>query len=209
MEDFIPERDFYLKGQMMRRTGKVRSRVVSGICGLSGVMMIGACSYFNPPPFSKNEIRWADRAILFRDVSHHMRSMEGQRVILGGKILSVKTAAVRSLVFVREYPLNQDFRPDTDKPSMGDFAISTDQPLPPDRFRPGHTVEVIGEIRAPIRVAIGRNSVRTIPLVSARHIHGEAPPPPPDPMMMDPGMMDPGMMDPGMMGPGFMGPMMW
>jgi len=192
------------------RSGKGRVKAVFGTACLAGmVASLGACTFFNPPPFSKSEIHWADRSIVFRDVSHHMKSMEGQRVILGGKILSVKRAAVRSLVFVREYPLNKDFRPDTDKTSMGDFAIITDQSLSPARFKPGHTVEVIGEVRAPIRVALGRNSDKEIPLIRARHLHGEAPPPPPDPMMMDPGMMDPGFMDPGMMGPGFMGPMMW
>ena len=177
---------------------------------LAGLMAVfSACSLFNPPPFSKSDIHWADRSILFRDVTHHMKSMEGQRVILGGKILSVKRGPVRSLVFVREYPLDTYFRPNTDKPSMGNFAISSDQPLPGDRFKPGHRIEVIGEIRPPIRVAIGRDRERKIPLIRARHLHAQAPAPPPDPMMMDPGMMGPGMMDPGMMGPEFMGPMMW
>ena len=166
---------------------------------------LSACSLFeSSPPFSKNELARADREILFQDVAHHMKSMEGQRVVLGGKIISVRRGTPLSLVFVREYPLDPTFLPDTRRTSRGDFAIETDMPLPEDRFKPGHTVEVIGTIRAPMRVAMGRNTTKRIPLVRAVHLHAEAPAPPPDPMMMDPGYMDPGMMDPYMMGP-----MMW
>jgi outer membrane lipoprotein len=169
---------------------------------------LSACSLFEAsPPFTKSEIAQSDRDILFRDVDHHMKSMEGQRVVLGGKIISVKRGTPLSLVFVREYPLDPTFLPETHQQSRGDFAIETDMPLPKDRFKPGHTVEVIGTIRAPMRVVMGANSTKRIPVVRAVHLHAEAPAPPPDPMMMDPGMMDPGMMDPYMMGP--MMPMMW
>ncbi len=169
---------------------------------------LSACSLFEPsPPFTQSETAQVDRDIVFRDVDHHMKSMEGQRVVLGGKIVSVKRGTPLSLVFVREYPLDQTFLPETHQQSRGDFAIETDMPLPKDRFKPGHTVEVIGTIRAPMRVVMGQNSTKRIPLIRAIHLHAEAPAPPPDPYMMDPGMMDPGMMDPYMMGP--MMPMMW
>ena len=169
---------------------------------------LSACSLFEPsPPFTQSETAQVDRDIVFRDVDHHMKSMEGQRVVLGGKIISVKRGTPLSLVFVREYPLDSTFLPETDQQSRGDFAIETDMPLPKDRFKPGHTVEVIGTIRAPLRVAMGETRTKRIPVVRAIHLHAEAPAPPPDPYMMDPGFMDPGMMDPYMMDP--MMPMMW
>ena len=184
------------------------ARALLVLCLLGTGSALSACSLFEPsPPFDKAEIARTDREILFRDVEHHMKSMEGQRVVLGGKIISVKRGAPLSLVFVREYPLDPTFLPETGQQSRGDFAIETDMPLPADRFKPGHTVEVIGTIRAPMRVAMGENRTKRIPLVRAIHLHAEAPAPPPDPYMMDPGMMDPGMMDPYMMGP--MMPMMW
>ena len=189
-------------------TGKVRaSKAVAAAGLLLAASAFSACSLFEPsPPFTKSETRWADREILFRDVVHHEKSMEGQRVVLGGKIISVKRGTPESLVFVHEYPLDKEFNPDTDRASRGDFAIETDLPLPSDRYKPGHKIEVIGEIRAPITVAVGAHRTKKIPLVRAHHLHAQAPAPPPDPMMMDPGFMGPGMMGPGFFGPGFMGP---
>lgn len=195
----------------MTQTAKVsgvgaRALLVLFLLGTGSAL--SACSLFEPsPPFTQSETAQVDRDIVFRDVDHHMKSMEGQRVVLGGKIVSVKRGTPLSLVFVREYPLDQTFLPETHQQSRGDFAIETDMPLPKDRFKPGHTVEVIGTIRAPMRVVMGQNSTKRIPLIRAIHLHAEAPAPPPDPYMMDPGMMDPGMMDPYMMGP--MMPMMW
>ncbi len=195
----------------MNHTGlseKIRaSKAVAAAGLLLAASAFSACSLFEPsPPFSKSETRWADREILFRDVEHHKRAMEGQRVVLGGKIITVKRGTPESLIFVQEYPLDKEFNPETDQQSRGDFAIETDLPLPKDRYKPGHTIEVIGEVRAPIPVAMGEKQVKHIPLVRARHLHAQAPAPPPDPMMMDPGFMDPGMMGPGFMGPGFFGP---
>ncbi len=188
--------------------GATKALTLAGF--LAVVSAFSACSLFEPsPPFSKTEIQWADRDIFFSDLNHHQKSMEGQRVILGGKIISVRRGTPESLVFVREYPLDPEFIPETSMPSKGDFAIETDLPLPADRYKPGHKIEVIGEIRAPMKVAMGRNSVERIPVVRAHHLHAQAPAPPPDPYMGDPMFMDPGFMDPGMMGPGFMGPMMW
>ena len=195
----------------MTQTGKVsgvgaRALLVLFLLGTGSAL--SACSLFEPsPPFTQSETAQVDRDIVFRDVDHHMKSMEGQRVVLGGKIVSVKRGTPLSLVFVREYPLDPTFLPETHQQSRGDFAIETYMPLPKDRFKPGHTVEVIGTIRAPMRVVMGQNSTKRIPVIRAVHLHAEAPAPPPDPYMMDPGMMDPGMMDPYMMGP--MMPMMW
>ena len=135
--------------------------------------------------------------------------MEGQRVILGGKIISVRRGTPESLIFVHEYPLDKEMNPMTDQQSRGDFAIETDLPLSKDRYQPGHKIEVIGEVRAPIKVAMSPSKDTRIPLIRAHDLHAQAPPPPPDPMMGDPMFMDPGFMDPGMMGPGFMGPMFW
>ena len=190
------------------QVGSAGARALLVLVLLGTGSALSACSLFEPsPPFTKAELARTDREILFRDVDHHLRSMEGQRVVLGGKIISVKRGTPLSLVFVREYPLDPTFLPETHQQSRGDFAIETDMPLPADRFKPDHTVEVIGTIRAPMRVVMGQNSTKRIPVVRAIHLHAEAPAPPPDPYMMDPGMMDPGMMDPYMMGP--MMPMMW
>jgi len=182
-----------------------RALLVLALLGTGSAL--SACSLFEAsPPFTKAEMARTDREVLFRDVDHHMKSMEGQRVVLGGKIISVRRGTPLSLIFVREYPLNRRFLPETGQQSRGDFAIETDMPLPHDRFVADHTVEVIGTIRAPMRVAMGPSRTKRIPLVRAIHLHAEAPPPPPAPMM-NPGFMDPGMMDPYMMGP--MMPMMW
>ncbi len=190
------------------QVGSAGARALLVLVLLGTGSALSACSLFeSSPPFSKAELARTDREILFRDVDHHMKSMEGQRVVLGGKIISVKRGTPLSLVFVREYPLDSTFLPETDQQSRGDFAIETDMPLPKDRFKPGHTVEVIGTIRAPLRVAMGETRTKRIPVVRAIHLHAEAPAPPPDPYMMDPGFMDPGMMDPYMMDP--MMPMMW
>jgi outer membrane lipoprotein len=190
------------------QVGSAGARALLVLVLLGTGSALSACSLFeSSPPFTKAELARTDREILFRDVDHHMKSMEGQRVVLGGKIISVKRGTPLSLVFVREYPLDSTFLPETDQQSRGDFAIETDMPLPKDRFKPGHTVEVIGTIRAPLRVAMGQTRTKRIPVVRAIHLHAEAPAPPPDPYMMDPGFMDPGMMDPYMMDP--MMPMMW
>ncbi|AKS23798.1 Slp family lipoprotein [Leptospirillum ferriphilum] len=169
--------------------------------------VFSGCALFDSPPFPKQEVRWADRQILFRDIAHHPESLQGQHVILGGKILNITRKGMVSTIIVKEYPLGKELHPDTEKPSMGIFEIVTDEFLPADRYKPGHKMEVIGTVIGPtdLRTAGGR-SVR-IPVIRGRHLHAQAPAPPPMPMdMMDPGFMDPGFMGPGFMGPGMMMP---
>ena len=187
-------------GGSFRLTGKFRilTLFVATLSVLSG------CALFDSPPFPKQEVRWADRGILFRNIAHHPKSLEGQHVILGGKILNITRKGMVSTIIVKEYPLGKELHPDTEKPSMGLFEIVTDEFLPADRYKPGHKVEVIGTVIGPtdLRTAGGR-TVR-VPVIKGRHLHAQAPAPPPMPMdMMDPGFMDPGFMGPGMMMPGF------
>lgn len=171
----------------------------------------GGCSYFDPPPFSGNEVKWADRSILFREIEHHPHALEGQHVILGGEIISVKREGLLGQVDVREYPLGKELHPDHDKPSMGTFEILTDEPLPEDRYKAGRDVEVMGTISKPVTRKLLDGTTKIIPVIRAHHIHAASPPPPPMPYdeMMGPmdggfgGGMYPGMMGPGMGFPGF------
>ena len=168
----------------------------------------GGCSYFDPPPFSGKEVKWADRSILFRDIEHHPHALEGQHVILGGVIISVKREGLLGQVDVREYPLGKELHPDRDKPSMGTFEILTDEPLPEDRYKAGRDVEVMGTIASPVKRKLLDGTEKVIPVIHAHHIHAAAPPPPPMPYDEMMGPMDGGFggfgggMYPGMMGPG-------
>ena len=171
------------------------------------LFFLSGCALFDSPPFSKQEVHWADRAILFRDIAHHPESLEGQHVVLGGKILNVTRKGMVGTIVVKEYPLGKELHPDTRKPSMGIFEIVTDDFLPEDRYKPGHKVEVIGTVIGPTDMKTAGGRIVRIPVIRGRHLHAQAPAPPPMPMdMMDPGFMDPGMMGPGFMGPGMMMP---
>ena len=187
-------------------------RTFSRFCGklriltllAASLSIFSGCALFDSPPFSKQEVRWADREILFRNIAHHPESLEGQHVILGGKILNITRKGMVSTIIVKEYPLGKELHPDTGKTSMGIFEIVTDEFLPADRYKPGHKVEVIGTVIGPTDLRTAGGRVVRIPVIRGRHLHAQAPAPPPMPMdMMDPGFMDPGFMGPGMMMPGF------
>lgn len=183
----------------------ILSRIGRGALWTCTLALLGGCGLFDSPPFSRQEVHWADRAILFREVVHHPQALEGQHVILGGKILSITRKGLVSTIVVKEYPLGKELHPDTSKPSLGVFEIVTDEFLPKDRYQPGRKVEVIGTVIRPVWLSTAGGRKTRVPVIRGRHVHASSPPPPPMPMdMMDPGMMDPGMMDPGMMYPGMM-----
>ncbi|MHB8422802.1 MAG: Slp family lipoprotein [Leptospirales bacterium] len=194
--------------QQSTRTGQQSSTLPGiwrGLLWTCSLALLGGCGLFDSPPFSKQETHWADRAILFRDVVHHPRSLEGQHVVLGGRMINITRKGLISTIVVKEYPLGKELHPDASKPSLGIFEIVTDEFLPKDRYQPGRKVEVIGTVIRPVwlKTAGGQNTL--VPVIRGRHVHASSPPPPPMPMdMMDPGMMGPGMMYPGMMGPGMM-----
>jgi outer membrane lipoprotein len=159
------------------------------------------------PVFTKHEVTWADREILFRDVVHHPRSLEGQHVVLGGLILSVSRKGFVSTIAVKEFPLGKDFRPETIRPSLGVFEVRTEEPLPQDRYQAGREVEVIGKIVKPVFMKKPDGKTKLVPVVMARNLHVQEPPPPPGDYL-SPMMDDPDMMMPGMFGPGFFPGMM-
>lgn len=180
-------------------------RVIKGtVLALLLAFLFGGCA---SPAFTKHEVTWADREILFRDIVHHPHELEGQHVVLGGTILSVSRKGFVSTIAVKEFPLGKDFRPETIRPSLGVFEIRTEEPLPEDRYQAGREVEVIGKIVKPESMKTPDGKRALVPVVLARNLHVQEPPPPPgdylSPMMDDPGMMMPGMMNPGFF-PGMM-----
>ncbi len=175
-----------------RRSKRKNARMAGLWMAFSVLTLSGGCSYFDPPPFTGNEVKWADRSILFREVEHHSHALEGQHVILGGVIISVKREGLLGQVDVREYPLGKELHPDRDKPSLGTFEILTDEPLPEDRYKPGRDVEVMGTVAPPVTRKNLDGSQSLIPVIRARHIHAAAPPPPPMPYDEMMGPMDGG-----------------
>ncbi|MHB1286055.1 MAG: Slp family lipoprotein [Leptospirales bacterium] len=191
--------------QMAQKKDDFFPKLGKGVIWVWALAMLGGCGLFDSPPFPKQEVHWADRAILFREIVHHPKALEGQHVILGGRILSITRKGFISTIVVKEFPLGKELHPDTSSPSLGLFEIVTDEFLPKNRYTSGRKVEVIGTVIRPALLnTAGGNSI-LVPVIRGRHVHASAPPPPPMPMdMMDPGMMDPGMMYPGMMYPGMM-----
>jgi outer membrane lipoprotein len=197
--DRIEGRTLVLALRRRIRTGKAAGMAAV----LLAALVFGGCA---SPVFSKKEVTWADREILFRDVEHHPRSLEGQHVVLGGLILSVKEKGYVGTIAVKEFPLSKDFRPETIQPSLGVFEIRTEEPLPANRYQAGREVEVIGKIVPPVYMKTPDGKMKLVPVVTARNLHVQEPPPPPEddmsPFYDDPDMMMPGMMYPGFF-PGF------
>ncbi len=182
-----------------------RIRTLGGaVAALFLAVLFGGCA---SPVFTKHEVRWADREILFRDIAHHPRSLEGQHVVLGGLILNVTRKGFVSTISVKEFPLSKDFRPETIRPSLGVFEVRTEEPLPQDRYQAGREVEIIGKIVKPVTMKMPDGSMALVPVVMARNLHVQEPPPPPGDYL-SPMMDDPDMMMPGMFGPGFFPGMM-
>ncbi len=82
----------------------------------------------------------------FKTLQASPQRFKGEFAILGGAVISVENREKGSVMTVLQYPLDSDFRPQTEKNTGGRFRVVSDQFLDPAVYQPGTLVTAAGEI---------------------------------------------------------------
>ncbi len=153
----------------------VRRRIVPFVCGLA--LFLSSCA--GNAPFPSSQIQSTDRSVSLDRLIEYPGDYVGKTVILGGVINMVERKGILSRIYVQSYPLGKTYHPDLHRPPKGHFMIVTDQPLRPNLYAPGRTVEVIGVVQNPQEMPNLSGQQEKIPVIRARHLHVRTPSPPP------------------------------
>lgn len=99
---------------------------------------------------------------------------EGQFALLGGTVIAVQNRENNSVMTILQFPLDSDYRPQTDHISGGRFRVVSEGFLDPAAYPAGTIVTVAGEIEGSETRPIGTYRY-VYPVIQARRIWTWAP----------------------------------
>ncbi len=130
-----------------------------------GVLAAGGCAVFNPPTFTQQQLAGTDPTLTYGAMLSNYRDQEGEKVILGGRIVHLENRTSKAFIQVEPAPLDRQFRPRTPDATSELFLLIFPYPVDPSALRDGQKITVIGRLRRMRRPTL-TESGKTLRLVT-------------------------------------------
>ena len=109
-------------------------------------------------------------ALTPQQVINKPESTTGKKALWGGTILDIHNLEKETQIEILAYPLDEDYRPQTDKKPLGRFIILNDGYLEPATFAAGKQLSVLGKVDGVKSGKIGESKY-TYALIKAEQLH--------------------------------------
>ena len=141
----IPDNGSGRGGNLGEMFGRVRFGKALALPIAAG--LLGACSVFNPPVFTPHELESVHRNVEIQDLEDHWKRWAGQKIMVGGAVVSVDNRSEMAYVQIRPMPLDDHSRPTDGDAGRGRVLLIFDGPVDPSKLFRGSRLTVIGTVR--------------------------------------------------------------
>ncbi|RMH05822.1 MAG: hypothetical protein D6704_08580 [Nitrospirae bacterium] len=136
-------------------------------------MFIGilpGCTSLYSPPFSEETLARVKTDLLFSELQADPSAYQGDKVLLGGEVLSAKRFKDHTRLTILQLPLTSSQRPTSDRTkSQGRFMAIQREFLDPATVPPGTAITLIGTVTGSVTELLDEMEY-TYPLLTIEHL---------------------------------------